>query len=179
MVLGEHVRRAVRQRALQTTWEGALPATSVPSFGMAAELAETGLQRYEASELDAFCATYNHYLGAGRYEPRTVTLIPCSPLEHPDEEEVAWPPPIVDTDAQSLHNRVTAQLTALSLYRVLLISAAAEHSARFQLMEGASQNSRELIEELTLTYHTGRQEAVTEEVLELAVSAGLLRGEQS
>ena len=73
---------------------------------------------------------------------------------------------------------MTRQLTELSFYRVLLESAAAEQSARFQLMEGASQNSRRLIEELTLTYHTARQEAVTEEMLELAVSAGLIRGEQ-
>jgi len=191
MVLGEHGRRETRRRGLETTWEGALPVTSVPPFGMAADLAATGLQRYEAGELDAFYATYNHYLGAGRYEPRTVTLIPFtlsgtgtlagtgSPPDHLKEEEPAWPPPIVETDAQSLYDRVTTQLAVLSFYRVLLESAAAEQSARFQLMEGASQNSRRLIEELTLAYHTARQEAVTEEVLELAASAGLIRGEHS
>jgi len=36
-----------------------------------------------------------------------------------------------------------------------------------------------LIEELTLAYHTARQQAITEEMLELAVSAGLIRGQQS
>jgi len=149
----------------------------VPPFSMAAELATSGLRRYEAGELEAFYATYNHYLGAGRYEPRTATLIPPS---SPDRlvKEPAWPPPVVETDAQSLHDRVMAQLTALSFYRVLLESAAAEQSARFQLMDGASQNSRRLVEELTLTYHTARQEAVTQEMLELAVSAGLVGRDQ-
>lgn len=178
MVLGEHAHREVRQRGLETTWEGPLPVTSVPPFRMAAELAATGLRRYEGSELDAFYVTYNHYLGAGRYEPRTVTPIPFTPPAHP-EDNSAWPPPIVETDAYSLYKRVTIQLVELSFYRVLLESAAAEQSARFQLMEGASQNSRRLIEELSLTYHTARQQAVTEEMLELAVSAGLIRREQS
>ena len=46
-------------------------------------------------------------------------------------------------------------------------------------MDGASENSRRLIEELTLTYQTARQDAVTTEMLELAVSAGLVAAEGS
>jgi F-type H+-transporting ATPase subunit gamma len=178
MVLGEHARREVHRRGLEAAWEGALPVTSVPSSEMAAELAATGLRRYEAGELDAFYATYNRYLGAGRYEPRTVTLIPLSPMGQP-EAKPPWPPPVIETDLHSLYNRVRTQLAALSFYQVLLESTAAEQSARFQLMDGASENSRRLIEELTLTYHTARQEAVTGEMLELAVSAGLVQGEHS
>jgi F-type H+-transporting ATPase subunit gamma len=175
MVLGEHARREIRRRGLEVAWEGALPVTSVPSFGMAAELAATGLRRYEAGELAAFYVTYNHYLGAGRYAPKTATLIPFPPMDH-SEEEPGWPPPVIQTDVRSLCSQAEAQLAALSLYELLLESTAAEQSARFQLMDGASQNSRRLIEELTLTYHTARQEAVTEEMLELAVSAGLVSG---
>jgi len=173
LVLGERARREARRLGLQTAWEGALPVASVPSLVMAAELAAMGVRRYEAGELDAFYAVYNHYLGGGRYEPRRVTLIPASPPDHP-AGGFAWPSPILGTDVRSLHNRVRAQLVELAFYRILLESTVAEQSARFQLMEGASQNSRRLIEELTLTYHTARQEAITEEMLELAVSAGLV-----
>jgi len=176
MVLGERTRREAHRRGLETTWEGALPVTSVPPFKMAADLAARGLRRYEGGELEAFYAIYNRYLGAGRYEPRGVTLIPFEP-DHLEEGEPAWSPPIVETDPQSLYDQVVKQLVELSFYRVLLASAAAEQSARFQLIEGASQNSRRLIEELTLTYHTARQGAVTQQMLELAVSAGLIRKE--
>lgn len=172
MVLGEHAYREMRRRGFQAAWKGGLSITSAPPFGMATELAEVALRRYEGGELEAFYATYNHYLGAGRYEPRNVTLIPFQ-AEHPLEEPI-WPPPIVETDVRSLYNRVVRQLAALSFYKMLLASAAAEHSARFQLMDGASQNSRRLIEELALAYHTARQQAVTQEMLELAVSAGLI-----
>jgi F-type H+-transporting ATPase subunit gamma len=79
----------------------------------------------------------------------------------------------------SLLRRTDEQLLALSFYQVLLESTAAEQSSRYQLMDGASENSRRLIEELTLTYQTARQDAVTMEMLELAVSAGLVAPEES
>jgi F-type H+-transporting ATPase subunit gamma len=63
------------------------------------------------------------------------------------------------------------------MYRVLLDSAAAEHSARFQLMEGAAQNSNRLINELTLALQSARQHAITSEMQELASGAGLLGGQ--
>ena len=173
MVLGERTRREVHRLGLPTTWERALPITSVPSLELASELAANGARRYDEGDIDAFYAVHNHYLGSGRYEPRTTALIPISP---PDllQEEFTWPAPILETDANSLYHRVTAQLVELAFYRILLESAAAEQSARFQLMEGASENSHRLIEELTLEYHSARQEAITEEMLELAVSAGLI-----
>jgi F-type H+-transporting ATPase subunit gamma len=178
MVLGTRARREVHRLGLQTTWEGTLPVTSVPPLELATELAAMGMRRYEAGELDAFYAVYNHYLGGGSYEPRVITLIPVSTPAR-SEEEFPWPPPILETDIRSLYRRVIVQLTELSFYSALLQSTAAEQSARFQLMEGASDNSRHLIEELTLTYHTARQEAVTAEMLELAVSAGLIRSDEA
>ena len=49
-----------------------------------------------------------------------------------------------------------------------------EHSARYQLMESATQNADDLIDELMLTVKSARRQAITREMQELAVSAGLL-----
>lgn len=178
MVLGEHARRESRRRDLEVAWEGALPIISVPSLGVATELSSAAWRRYEVGELDAFHVTYNHYLGAGRYESRTIRLIPFPSTPHPLEVPT-WPSPVIETDVDSLLSRAEEQLLALSFYHVLLESTAAEQSSRFQMMDGASENSRRLIEELTLTYQTARQDAVTTEMLELAVSAGLVAAEES
>jgi F-type H+-transporting ATPase subunit gamma len=178
MVLGEHARRESGRRDLEVAWEGSLPVTSVPSLGVAVELSSAAWNRYEGGELDAFEVVYNHYLGAGRYEPRTTRLIPIASPPRPLGGPV-WPSPIIETDVHSLLRRADEQLLALSFYQVLLQSTAAEQSSRYQLMDGASENSRRLIEELTLTYQTARQDSVTMEMLELAVSAGLVASEES
>jgi F-type H+-transporting ATPase subunit gamma len=85
-----------------------------------------------------------------------------------------WPPPIIETDTLSLYATVVEQWAAVQLYEVLLDSAAAEHSTRFQLMESATQNADRLIEELTLTIQTVRRQQITQEMGELAAGAGLI-----
>lgn len=178
MVLGERARREFRRRNLVPTWEARLPATGVPSIHLATELLAKTLPRFNMGELEAVAVAYNHYLGPARYEPRVLELLPLVLPQH-ILAEPPWPPPIIDTDPHSLYQQITAQLVVIAFFRVLLESAAAEQSARFQLMEGASQNSRRLIDELTLAYHTARQQSITLEMLDLAVGAGLVGQSQS
>jgi F-type H+-transporting ATPase subunit gamma len=83
-------------------------------------------------------------------------------------------PIIVETDPVSLFARVIEQLTATRLYALLLESAAAEHAARYELMGAATQNADRLIAELTLAIHTARQQAITQEMQELAAGAGMI-----
>jgi F-type H+-transporting ATPase subunit gamma len=56
----------------------------------------------------------------------------------------------------------------------LIDSATAEHSARYQIMENATQNAQRLIEELTLAVQNARKQAITQEMQELAAGAGLI-----
>ena len=56
---------------------------------------------------------------------------------------------------------------SVSFYNVLLSAAASEHSARFHLMESATQNSERLVEELTLELQSARRQAITREMQEL------------
>lgn len=46
-------------------------------------------------------------------------------------------------------------------------------------MDAASSNLSRIIEELTLTYHTARQHAITMEMLDLVAGSGILRGPAS
>ncbi|MCK4451452.1 MAG: F0F1 ATP synthase subunit gamma, partial [Anaerolineae bacterium] len=109
-----------------------------------------------------------------RLIPPTLPTPEASPPDGRRSLTEPWPPPIIETDPLSLYARVVEQLTAASLYRLLLESAAAEHVARFQLLEGATQSAERLIAELTLVVQTARQQAITREMQELAVGAGLI-----
>jgi F-type H+-transporting ATPase subunit gamma len=81
---------------------------------------------------------------------------------------------IIETDPLALYTRVVEQWASVQLYTLLLDSAAAEHAARYQLMEGAAQNAERLIEELTAELQAARRRAITQEMQELAAGAGLL-----
>ncbi len=84
-----------------------------------------------------------------------------------------WPP-IAETDPLWLYVKAVELWLSARLYTVMLESAAAEHSARYQLLEGAGQNAQELIAELQTYLQVARQESITAEMQDLAAGAGLL-----
>jgi F-type H+-transporting ATPase subunit gamma len=175
MALGARVRRIFQRRKWPLAWSGALSIATLPPFHLAFELTRRWLARYEEWELDAVDLVYNAYHGTGHYEPTVVRLIPPQlPPEGPNSLSESWPPPIIETDPLSLYARVVEQWAAVSLYGLLLDSAAAEHSTRYQLMESATQNADRLIEELTLAVQAARRHTITREMQELAAGAGLV-----
>jgi len=173
LALGARATRILRRRKWPLAWSAALSVTALPSYRLAVKLTHRWLARYEEDELDAVDLVYNAYRGTGRYKPTVVRLIPPTlPTSYPNA--LPWPPPIIETDPLSLYARVVEQWAVVSLYGLLLDSAAAEHSTRYQLMEAASQNAERLIAELTLAVQTARQQEITQEMQELAVGAGLI-----
>jgi F-type H+-transporting ATPase subunit gamma len=173
MALGTRVCRFFQRREQPLAWSSALSVTALPHYRLAFDLTHGWLARYEKRELDAVDLVYNAYHGTGRYEPTVARLIPPT-LPTPGPDTLPWPPPIIETNPLSLYARVVEQWAAVSLYGLLLESAAAVHSTRFQLMEAATQNAERLISELTLAVQTARQQAITQEMQELAVGAGLI-----
>jgi len=183
-VLGSRAGRVLSRRGQEVVQAGTLSVTTLPPLSLAFELAGGWLTAYEEHEVDAVHIIYNAYRGTGTYEPTVTRLIPPQlPTDEgpaprlegsPRRNRTPWPPPIVDTDPMSLYATVVEQWAAVQLYEILLDSSAAEHSTRFQLMESATQNADQLVEELTLAIQTARRQEITQEMAELATGAGLL-----
>ena len=64
-------------------------------------------------------------------------------------------------------NELVPQLLRMHVHHIILESNASEHSARMVAMKSASDNARELIGELTLTYNKARQAGITRELTEI------------
>jgi F-type H+-transporting ATPase subunit gamma len=174
VALGSRLIRELTRAGYTLTWGRALSMTSLPTYELAHELAVEWLARYEAYELDGVDIVYNADEGAGTYGSTTVRLIPPELPPVPAAAPDVLPDVIVETDPMRIYVRVVEQWTAVALYRLLLAAAVTEHSARYQLMESATQNADDLVDELMLTVKSARRQAITREMQELAVSAGLL-----
>ena len=175
VALGARASRILKRRQWPLAWSGSLSVATLPSYRMAFEVTSRWLRRYEEHELDAVDLVYNAYHGMGRYAPTVVRLIPPElPHGGPGSLDERWLPPIIETDLAGLYTRVIEQWTVVSLYERLLESAAAEHSARYQIMEEATQNANRLITGLTLAVQLARQHEITQEMQELAAGAGLI-----
>lgn len=189
MALGSRMIRELERAGRDVTWTRSLSITTLPSYDLAYELVHGWMTQYEAYELDRVDVVYNADAGAGTYRPAVIRLIPP---EMPDSaggadgtgpcypvEQDAFAPVIVETDPMSLYIRIVEQWTAIAMYRLLLEGAVTEHAARYQLMESATQNADDLTEELMLSIQSARRQAITRQMQELAVGAGLLQDDDT
>ena len=62
------------------------------------------------------------------------------------------------------------------LYQALLEHLASEHSSRMVAMRNATQNAKEMISDLTLSYNKLRQANITSEIIEVSSGAAALTG---
>jgi len=74
---------------------------------------------------------------------------------------------IVEPDMKSVLTLLIPKLAHLMLYTALLDSIASEHAARMVAMQTATDNADELLRELNLQYNKSRQQAITNELLDI------------
>ena len=74
---------------------------------------------------------------------------------------------IVEPDMDTVLGLLLPKLAHLMLYTALLDSNASEHSARMVAMQTATDNADELLRELNLQYNKSRQQAITNELLDI------------
>jgi len=74
---------------------------------------------------------------------------------------------IVEPDMDSVLSQLIPKLAHLALYTALLDSNASEHAARMVAMQTATDNADELLRELNLQYNKSRQQAITNELLDI------------
>ena len=95
----------------------------------------------------------------------------------PQEEE--WERKyIFEPDRESLLNTLVDMTLKNTVHAALLEARTGEHSARMTAMTAASDNTEELIGELTLQLNHARQAAITTEISEIAGGAEALRNRQ-
>ena len=74
---------------------------------------------------------------------------------------------IVEPDMDTVLSELIPKMAHLMLYTALLDSVASEHAARMVAMQTATDNADELLRMLNLQYNKSRQQAITNELLDI------------
>jgi F-type H+-transporting ATPase subunit gamma len=112
-------------------------------------------------------------LGGASYKPHSEQVIPLSDDWLRSLRARPWPTRMLPTftmDWQKLLSSLVRQYLFAAFYRALAESLAAENAARLASMQAAEKNVEERLDRLTEQYHQRRQNAITEEILD--VTAG-------
>ena len=74
---------------------------------------------------------------------------------------------IIEPSAEELIVALLPKVLCQKIFTVLQDSNASEHAARTIAMQTATDNANELIQDLTKQYNKGRQQAITNELLDI------------
>lgn len=89
-----------------------------------------------------------------------------------DEVQIDY---LFEPTPQQLLGTLLPMLLDAYFYHVVLESNASEHSARMVAMKNASDNAKDILQQLTLKYNKARQSGITAEVNEIVAGAEALR----
>lgn len=130
------------------------------------------LDAYVAGETDAIYLSYNHFINTMKQEPRIEQLLPLSG-EQLGTSEGNWDY-IYEPDAKKVIDELLLRYIESIVYQAVVENMASEQSSRMVAMKAASDNAKNVINELKLVYNKARQAAITKEISEIVGGAAAL-----
>lgn len=142
-------------------------------FSSAKEIAETASQMYLKGEVDKVVLVYNEFKSVLAPNLRTEQLLPIAPEE--GTEEAAGSEYLYEPSPEAIIDELVPKHLNTQVWRVMLESNAAEQAARMAAMDSATENAKELIRVLNISYNRARQAAITKELSEIVAGADALK----
>lgn len=126
-------------------------------------------QRFLEHTFDRVEMLYMHFISTGKQVFTREQLLPVSYQGLADnvDPRAANSPCLFEPDAATIFNTVLPLHIKSMLQDVFIQSAASEQSARVMAMQAASDNAKELLDELQLEYNKLRQQGITTELLDI------------
>lgn len=143
-------------------------------FETAKAIADKATELYAKGEVDRVLLIYNEFKTVLSPTLRKEIFLPIEPPKAQDKITGDY---IFEPDPTSIIAQLLPLYLANQIWRMLLESNAAEQAARMTAMDSASNNAKELIRVLGITYNRVRQAAITKEIIEIVSGANALQGE--
>lgn len=136
------------------------------SFSEVPFLIEFAQQLQQNGKIDRLEFIYHHFKSMGS---QVITVTPLhltmpTPLVEEDTQRKDW---LTEPTPKELLQALFPRLLNAQAYGILLDSLTSEHAARMLAMQTADDNANELLKELRLLYNKTRQQAITNELIDI------------
>jgi len=140
--------------------------SSKPDMDRSAEFIQSSMQDYMDGKIDGVTIIYNGFKNALVQELHVQQVLPID--VSCDEEAVASSVLEIEAeDTEKMLNSLISKYVEYNMYYALIDSVAAEHSARMQAMDAATNNAKDLVKSLKVQFNKARQGAITTELIEI------------
>ncbi len=153
-------------------YEKIIDLSSAPDYDKAKEIIHASYEDFKQETIDNIIIIHNGYINKLTQEVKVENLLPLEIHENHSGEVLEIEPA---DDYEVVLNSLVEKYIEYSLYYALLDSLAAEHSARMQAMDAATNNAKEMVAQLTTEFNKVRQEAVTRELIEIVTAVEAMK----
>lgn len=176
LAVGLRAANSLRDHDLQVDGELSVPGTAAGITAVVQRL----LMKLEAwraeHRIDRILLYYNRRQSASTYRPHGSQLLPI-PEEFRTTDTGCWTGktlPAFTMDRRALLSALVQQFLFVRLFRACAESLAGENASRIASMQSAERNIGELLAELRQQYNQRRQDAITEELLDVVTGFEVL-----
>jgi len=169
IAIGSRGRDYFEKRGHNILKEYLLPPESI-TFLEAREICRPVINMYNEGVIDEVKLIYTSFVSTLEQKVKSVTLLPF-PIDYDpevdrDKREMEYEPSV-----EEVFNYLVKKYIEIQVYGAIIESATCEHAARRMAMENATDNAREMLEDLTLFYNRARQAAITKEIIEIVAGS--------
>lgn len=139
-------------------------------------------EKFMNGEYDEIYMVYSHFINTALQKSEVKKILPLSLAEIIEEASMSEKTKdekesvkktkdfIFEPSTKIVLDRLLPEYFEMQIFSALLESIASEHSARMVAMKKATDNAKEMVDNLTLKYNKTRQAGITQEMVEIAVS---------
>ncbi len=155
-----------------------LPAN--PTFSDVSAIGRLAVDEFLAGNADEVYLAYTDFINLASQKADIKKLLPLEfetgagrvmDFQHTHGSSATY---IYEPGQAEILDEIIPRFTALQVYQAILESNASEHAARMIAMKNATDNATDLAAALTLEYNKARQQAITNEMLDIAGGAEAL-----
>ena len=101
-------------------------------------------------------------------------MLPIGDLDVEESESPASANFELEPNREAILEQLLPQYTESMIYGAIVDAKTAEHAAGMTAMQTATDNAKNVINELTIQYNRARQAAITQEITEIVAGANAL-----
>ncbi len=150
------------------------------SFENVAPVAEKVMHAFANNQFDRVYLVYNQFKNAAvqftvaeRFLPIDSSALKTNVKGEKSKVKTDY---IFEPNQEYIVNDLIPKSLKIQFYKALLDSVASEHGARMTAMHKATDNAKEMLRSLKISYNKARQAAITNEILEIVGGAEALNG---
>ncbi len=142
--------------------------SSKPDLERSNKYIATSIRDFNDGITDGLYIVYNGYVNVITQELHVNKILPLDvdafDCKEPAKESLLE---VEAYNQEVMLNSLVNKYVEQNMYYALIDSVAAEHSARMQAMDAATNNAKEMVKTLNVKYNKARQAAITTELIEI------------